>query len=252
MFINPRHWSPEAAADMDRQVQARYESGQPDALIQTLMGDLDQASKATKDLIFGLRHFQGITPARDKDGHFGVHVGDIQSQRDALLVGVNKALRALFQDYGIDMRRDVTFAVAQDGRIEVANPHPDADQIETLVNGSALLRNSIAKILSDSGLIAGIEAQKGPGDMALTLGADGSTVVDLFDQLMATSSPQKSRAAETEEQRRKREEQERLTKEAIQQDWERQAAFKRAQLERDLQTIADMRWFMGKDKPYFL
>lgn len=155
MFVNPTYPGRFGSVlDTRQKLAARHESGEFDDILQGLVGDYDRASQATVDKIWRLRAHQSFTQARWKDGQFGIHIEDVTNERNKLLKAFTEAADALFADYGIDTSQRIAFNIDANGNVIVTSPHRDQSAIETLVNGSGLMRNAIAKLLNDSHLVA--------------------------------------------------------------------------------------------------
>lgn len=70
------------------------------------------------------------------------------------LSSVRGRLQALFDENDIDTTRPIDLQVGPDGRLIVANDHPQKAEIEELVNSNETLRNEFARLSSLTRLIA--------------------------------------------------------------------------------------------------
>jgi hypothetical protein len=187
----------------DRQrLMSKYKSGNFDEQVLRFLGDIEEASQRTKDLIWALHDTMGMTKAQTKGGVTGIHVGDVAKDRDKALSAFTKAADSLFRDYGIDTSQRIDFTIDGEGMVRVMGSHSDSDKIEELVNSSFLMRSTIARVLNDTRLVE--TANNGPefadANLVLSLmGGDGDLqgVVRMFNDLLASST--KKKKGDTEE-----------------------------------------------------
>ncbi len=103
------------------------------------------------------RLFPGVP--RSADG--SIHLEDIRTYRNERRDALNARIREAFRDAGLDTNEEIRLQVGYDGRIVVANDHPQREEIEQIFADDAELRNHFAEVASLSELIrAGDEATR--------------------------------------------------------------------------------------------
>lgn len=92
--------------------------------------------------------------ARSLLGDVGDGVVSFKALHRESLSSVKGSLQALFAENAIDTTRPIDLQVGPDGRLIVANNHPQKAEIEELVNRDETLRNKFARLNSLTSLIA--------------------------------------------------------------------------------------------------
>jgi hypothetical protein len=202
MFVGATNATGDAQLWQVRQATGAVDdSGAFGEQVERLFGDYAEASEVTKTRIRDLEHHQAMTQPTWQNGVYAIHHDSLVADRDATLKSFTTAVSSLLDDYGID--RTVTVSLVQDpnGQIRVMNGHPQAGKIEELLNGSFVLQNSMAKVMSlsyqiwmdeqiASGKVDASAAVSAMRDLSFDLGGAGDLsegMVRLFGDLLSSS-----------------------------------------------------------------
>lgn len=115
--------------------------------------------------------------------------GEITSLQQTTQSSVVERLQSLFKENGIDTSEKVQLEVASDGKVTVANDHPQKEQIEERINSDESLRNDFVKMTALNSLVG---AAKEASAFESAYAEDPSSAVAQYSYLFSATSQTKT------------------------------------------------------------